>query len=932
MNESLDSVTSTSLYSDIDFEMQVNMDYVVLLQSVINMYNNGETQINILNQVLMNMLLLIDCEFGFICRYIKDDNVNVLNVHTNDELYENNDGELHSYVRNTLQNVLQPLLKEVFYSKTTISKESCDISCDLINPLYKCPKLENVMLYPLIYVDEVIGVVVLVNRSINDEYTIFDKYCIENIKPLMDVCVLLLYSFELNRFKSIYEKIVQSINIPIIVFQRTLQLGNKTEYLDLDLKQLCDFVCIITNKAFHKITRFVKFDGVESTSLGGVGVQNNTITRKPIFDIFPNLLNTDELLIALLEMFASKNMQHIENIKYEDLLLIQGQYTFRMCYVDDSTFIMTIDEISDRLKIKLNLEKTLQAKEEFVASMSHEMRTPLNGIIGYTTLLKDTTLDEYQHECVDTIWQCSMNLLRRVNDVLDLSKMSVGKLELATTPFSINEVIASSFDVIAIDAKKKNIEVSYFVEHEVPQIIIGDSNRLEQILVNLLSNAVKFTEKGKINVHVRLIKHDITHTILDVRNRYNIQFTVSDTGIGISSENQKLLFQSFSQIDHSNTTLYDGGTGLGLVICKKLCEIMDGFIRVESHSNRGSNFIFNIKVESAQIDTISIEDSYKFEKRCVLVVDDNETNRVMTCTILSEWGIQSISCSSSKEAIMYVRGNVFNLDMIILDIKMPDKDGNELANEIAHINNTIALVALSSVLLPSNKISKNFKYYLTKPIKPKKLKRICIEVFSNSKEQLIMKDEYNSSETSSTESSRSTSPISSPTLSRKIVSSNKPIRKDSIASSFKELKDVRITSPVKKKIKILVAEDITINQQVMEKILQKLNYIYIDIVSNGIEVLEKIKKYDIDYDIILMDLKMPYMDGIECSKNIAELYRCVEYQNRIKPIIIAVTARVLAGVKQQCEEAGMVDYITKPLQIDELDEKIIKYTTGDDLL
>jgi signal transduction histidine kinase/CheY-like chemotaxis protein len=913
---------------DISDELEWNMDYVVLLQSIMNMYNKGNSQNFIFQHILRRIINLSDGEIGFIGRFIEDENeryVTLINAwlgehpvsHDMREAFFKN--KLHVSSKHSI-NDRYSVLNEVYEKNIPLyrSSDELDIMYDKLPKGH--PKIETIMAIPLSYQNKVLGIIVIGNRQINDISVPFNEECIKTVTPLTELCGIFLHSFQLQDFKVIYEKIMQSIGIPILIFKRfdsDFKIDSKTntqitcdddedgedgssgsdiEYSEeslenFNVEDLHHFNCLITNKAFCKLAK------------PKTGKVSELVEKQHLFDIFPNFLTTEIIINAIYDLFTTRKVQYIECLTYEDLMLEKGQYTFRFCCVDNSTFIMTVDEISDRLKVKQTLENTLQAKEEFVASMSHEMRTPLNGIIGYTTLLKDTKIDEYQQECVDTIWQCSMNLLRRVNDILDLSKISVGKLELLSEPFSINEVLGISFGVIAIEAKKKNIETAYFVEHEVPSTIIGDSNRLEQILVNLLSNAVKFTDEGKINVHVRLLTDEVTNSKLDVRNRYTIEFSVSDTGIGISTDNQRHLFRSFSQIDHSNKQLYHG-TGLGLVICKKLCEIMDGEIRVESHPGKGSNFIFTIKVESAYKELSTQEDYDILQEKRVLVVDDNEINRVMTCSVLADWGIQPISCSSAKEALMYVRGKIFDFDLIILDIRMPDRNGNDLADDIRNYNSDVTLVALSSVLLPSHKISKNFQYYLAKPIKPEKLKKVCLDVFSH--KNLI-----------------SISPPKSPPT----VSAVKRHSEPNIQKSFHKLEELRALSPKEEKdnIKILVAEDIAINRQVIQKILDKLNYKYIDVVENGIEIIKTIQNKSFDYDIILMDLKMPVMDGFECSKKVNELYKTKKYKDRKMPAIIAVTARVLAGVKQQCFESGMVDYVTKPIQIGELDEKIKKY-------
>lgn len=873
------------------------MSFLTVLQSLMNMYSRGESKEYIFGEILDHLIAVTNSENGLIAKLIDKDGKNFHNIisykmkdkMSNDmQQYVDTQGGYYISIDDNEQSLLNKIYctheKYVIQNEMSLKKQTSNMPKDHF-------KVNNMLGVPLRHKNVIYGMICLSNRKKNGQLIDFDEDLFEKIEPFMEICNLLLHSFHLSVLESIYKRIVQNLAVPITVYQGTICYSSSVDILDI----LDQYRCIIVNKSFCK--RACPPDNEVTLQL-----QNHTL-----FESFPNFKGYSTLLEKIRIMFESKSSQHEDCIEYEDYLFSKSQYQFQFCYVDDHTFIMSIDDISDKILAKQVADNIVKSKEEFIANISHEMRTPLNGIIGYTALIMDTPLNEYQKDCFSTIRECSMNLLYRVNDLLDLSKLTAGKMELMEEDFSLSDCISASYDVNSLDAKQKVIDVAYFIEPDVPNIIKGDSHKLQQILVNLLNNAIKFTDHGKINTHVRVIDNPITQKKLDVRNKYTIEFTVSDTGIGIEEEDLSKLFTPFNQV-HPNDRV-NHGTGLGLVITKKLCELMGGNIKASSVFGKGSKFIFYIKVQGNDIYEINTEkEKYLLSNKNVLVVDDNETNRIMICSFLSEWGIKPISCSSAKEALFYIEKSIIDFDLALLDMRMPNKNGNELAMDIYKMVPNLPLVALSSVLLPAHKINKHFKYYLTKPIKCRKLKQICLDIFNamESGDRVT----YSSA-------NQSRSVLKDNTLStRKILPLSSPGSKYFIIPHTLNMKKYT-------RAKIILAEDLYINQKVTIQILHKLGYKNIDLAEDGKKLLNKIKSSEDDYDIILMDLKMPVMDGFEASIEINRLYQTQKFLNRIKPKIIAVTARVMSGVRQKCLEVGMDDYITKPMELQLLNDKII---------
>lgn len=674
----------------------------------------------------------------------------------------------------------------------------------------------------------------------------------------------------------VYRTIVEKFERPIILFRS--ETSNDFE----------NFKCLHHNKAF--------FDLIHSKNLTGM----------PLLECFETLPHETNIAESLTKLLSKQvNVVKAEGIVFGGKYIPKNTYTLIFDLIDDSTFSLCVENVSEQIKAKLLADEIAETKEQFVANVSHEIRTPLNGILGYIAMMSDpkelSTLSDYQRTIFEQIHDCSMNLLYIMNDILDFSKLNADQMQLKDDPFDIAECIEKSYDVIKPSAHEKKLEVAFYVHPNVPPRIKGDFKKLRQILLNLLSNGIKFTSKGRIDTTVKLINDSITNSELDVEGKYTIEFTVEDTGIGINTKNQSKLFKSFSQIDQSNHKIYQG-TGLGLIITKKLIELMGGSIRVKSVEGEGTKFIFTIKVEEAR--AISSDESDALlpllKDKSVLVVDDHVTNRVTIASSLVKWGMKPYICSSAEEALLYLRGGIMHFDFALIDMRMPKMDGNELADKIFAIEPTLPLIAISSIILTSSAINKNFSFCISKPIKQRQLFNICvatirkISLMSNSLPQLA-------------------TPVIPTHFQRTAKKASKPLVDPEIATTPTITYPVPICKDHDRSI--LIAEDLRTNQRVIQGFLEKLGFQNITIVEDGKETLEAVGKKH--FDIIMMDLKMPHIDGFEATKRIRKFYQQMR-KNEKNPFIIALTANAIGNVRDKCVSAGMDAYICKPIHMQEL--------------
>ncbi len=588
-----------------------------------------------------------------------------------------------------------------------------------------------------------------------------------------------------------------------------------------------------------------------------------------------HLLSTDQPIFELQELAHHINIvQERAWSRKQDILAMNTSLEFR---INEATKELS-HQNHDLMAARDEALVAVRSKALFLASMSHEIRTPMNGILGMTELLSDTELSVDQQELIRTLHSSGENLLTIINDILDFSKIESGKLTIEQIDFDLRTSVEEVLNILTTQAQAKGLELVGLVHANTPTLLRGDPVRFRQVLTNLVGNAIKFTATGEVFIQV-------TPFALS-NSEAHLRIEVKDTGIGMSTEEQANLFQAFTQANQDTTRKY-GGTGLGLAICRQLIGLMRGEIGVKSAPDIGSCFWFTLKFPIQTVNPSKVIPEVLLKEHRVLFVDDNATNRFILEHYAESWGMHSSSASSGAQALILLDaalGEGQPFDLVVIDQKMPDMDGFELAHAIKDnakwINLPLILLTSLGYKGEANKAKQaHFSGYLTKPIHQQTLRRSVALVMGLEQDSQTEKDQ---------------SFITRHTVQEQVIA---------------------------EKAHILLAEDNLVNQKVAVRMLTKLGY-HVDVANNGQEAIEAWEKKP--YDVILMDCQMPEIDGFQATKKIREMEGEKDDSSAHIPII-AMTANTMDGDRENCLHTGMDDFISKPVKIEFLGQILEKW-------
>lgn len=646
--------------------------------------------------------------------------------------------------------------------------------------------------------------------------------------------------------------------------------------------------------------------------------------------IMPSNLHMLGQLRALLEIRAENQKKHLQYFA----IFSFGFVCFLALFI-----FLPVDVFLLRILKKLELENARAeaadlAKSEFLANMSHEIRTPMNGVMGMAELLAKTDLNAKQKTFTDIIIKSGASLLTIINDILDFSKLDAEQMTLDIAPFNLAEAVDDVAILVSTRVAEKDIELIVRVDQDLPEMLIGDVGRIRQIIINLVGNAVKFTEKGHVFINVGGMKVSEEGS---ENERFKLIFKIEDTGVGIDEKECLEVFEKFSQVDSSTSRKHEG-TGLGLAISSALVELMGGNIGVDSKVDKGSTFWFSFELNSYVMEKKLKVVPMDVSGSRVLIVDDNEVNRSILSEQMGNWQFDSAACSSGVEALAVMRAAVsadMNIDCVVLDYQMPHMDGAEVVSAMRREEalSDIPVIMLTSVDQVNNGLSfssLDIQGQLTKPVRSSLLLEIIVDVIGASRKRELEKSassmnvavEDFSNEKNETVNSSSSTDLHQPILNVQSQlfaprHENKKEPSEIVDRVDPQVEFDQLNGDKRNDVKILICEDNEVNQIVFTQILQSEGFNF-EIANNGVQGVDLYK--EINPDLILMDVSMPKMNGLEATGIIRKL----ETDGKHTPII-GVTAHAIKGDMEKCLEAGMDDYLSKPVSPDALIEKIYSW-------